>query len=560
MNAMSLKKKLPAAFLAIALLTAIACITSINYIGIIYDSGIEVGVKLGPLGDAAMEIKLSATRAHLIFEEIVGGDMDAESDIQVVWDLLDETMFYANAILNGAENQEGKFYPSDDVVVREKIKEVIGLVKSYKDSAHARYAQRKSLNDQSQIEDQFDRDFERFVAVADEAEEVIHDDMDRGTIRLEEAAKQARRVLIFLSIFAIAAALVIGLFISKSLLGAIDKCLDRTRSITQGDLQSTIDMATVPGDEIGSLAKSLNEMSGTLSGLISEIRSNSSTLSQESSKLGELSRFFATGAKEVAGQSEGVATATEAMSSNINSISAAMEQTSTNVELVANATSQMTITVDEISENSGQARDITEDAVKKSKEASRKIEALGEAAREIGKVTETITEISEQTNLLALNATIEAARAGEAGKGFAVVANEIKELAKQTADATQDIKAKISNVQGNTEGAITIIEDVSNVINTVYDIISSMALVIEEQSHTTQEIGRNVEQMSTGIQEVNENTAQSSLVAEDIAKEISSVNQRVKQFNESSANISTSSIALGELAENLNDLSSRFRV
>lgn len=156
----------------------------------------------------------------------------------------------------------------------------------------------------------------------------------------------------------------------------------------------------------------------------------------------------------------------------------------------------MTTTINEIAQNTEKANTITGEAVSEAKGASDNVDELGSAAQEISKVTETVTEISEQTNLLALNATIEAARAGDAGKGFAVVANEIKELARQTAEATQDIKRRIEGIQDSTSGTVTKIQQISKVINDVNDIVSTIASSVEEQSVTTKEIATNVAQAS----------------------------------------------------------------
>jgi methyl-accepting chemotaxis protein len=190
----------------------------------------------------------------------------------------------------------------------------------------------------------------------------------------------------------------------------------------------------------------------------------------------------------MSGRSNSVAGAAEAMSATMNSVAAASEQTATNVNMVASATEEMTATVQEIAHNSEKARTITESAVTQAGSASQKVGELGRAANEISNVTEVITEISEQTNLLALNATIEAARAGEAGKGFAVVANEIKELAKQTAQATQEIKAKIEGIQGSTAGTVNQIEQITGVINEVNEIVGTIATAVEEQAATSREI------------------------------------------------------------------------
>jgi methyl-accepting chemotaxis protein len=162
-----------------------------------------------------------------------------------------------------------------------------------------------------------------------------------------------------------------------------------------------------------------------------------------------------------------VASAAEEMSVNMDSVAAAMEQASTNVEIVANGTTDMSRNIEKVAQNSNDTREITNKAVGKALQTSKRVSELGRAAEAINKVTDTINGISSQTNLLALNATIEAARAGEAGKGFAVVANEIKELAGQTARATQDIAKNIEEIQGQIGGAVTEIQDITQIINQI---------------------------------------------------------------------------------------------
>ena len=179
------------------------------------------------------------------------------------------------------------------------------------------------------------------------------------------------------------------------------------------------------------------------------------------------------------------------MSVSLAQVATTAEQASNNVTVVAAATEEMSATVQEIAHNSEKARTITAQAVSQAAGANQTVDQLGQAALgEIGKIPETITEISEQTNLLALNATIEAARAGEAGKGFAVVAGEIKDLAQQTAKATEEIRQKIHMIQQSIGGTVAEIGQVSGVIQEVMDIVASTAAAVEEQATTTREDGR----------------------------------------------------------------------
>lgn len=362
----------------------------------------------------------------------------------------------------------------------------------------------------------------------------------------------------FLIILLLAAALWITT--NRLIIKPITKVADRLKDIAQGEGNLTLRLAVTSDDEVGELSKWFNVFIEKLLAIIKEISGNAETLTTSSSDLSTLSGNMSDSADNMSSKSNTVATAAEEMSTNIGSIAAAMEQASTNMGLVATAAEQMTATINEIARNSESARSITGAAVSKANDATKKIDELGQGAQEIGKVTETITEISEQTNLLALNATIEAARAGEAGKGFAVVANEIKELARQTAEATHDIKERINNIQSSTSGAVTQVEGISKVINDVNEIVSTIAIAVEEQSVTTKEIAGNVSQASGGIQEVSENIAQLSTVAVEIAKDISDVNQASNDISNSSSHVDMRSQELSNLAAQLKNMVGRFKV
>jgi len=219
----------------------------------------------------------------------------------------------------------------------------------------------------------------------------------------------------------------------------------------------------------------------------------------------------------------------------------------------------MTATIAEIAGNSEKARSITGEANRQAEGMGVLMKELGRAAQEIGKVTETITTISSQTNLLALNATIEAARAGTAGKGFAVVAGEIKELAQQTARATEDIKAKITDIQTSTSGAVEDIQRISAVIRDVSDIVSTIATAIEEQSVVTRDIAGNLAQASVGVQDASHRVSQGSLVSQSIAKEIAGVDHATNEIATGVEQVKASAADLSRLAEHLNQTVQTFR-
>jgi methyl-accepting chemotaxis protein len=326
----------------------------------------------------------------------------------------------------------------------------------------------------------------------------------------------------------------------------------------EGDLRKRI--ANDAKDEVGELSQWFNTFMDKLQGLIKEISGNAASLNESSAGLSAIASQMAAGAETMTGRTNTVAAAAEEMSANMTGVAAASEQAATNVNIVAAATEEMTATVKEIAQNSEKGRAITASAVSQAGSASGKINELGRAAKEISKVTEVITEISEQTNLLALNATIEAARAGEAGKGFAVVANEIKELARQTAQATGEIKTRIDGIQSSTAETVTQIEQITSVINEVNEIVATIATAVEEQAATSQEIAGNVTQASQGIQEVNQNVGQSSSVATTISGDIAGVNQSVQEISTAGGQVNVNAEDLARLAQNLQQLVGRFKI
>ncbi len=335
------------------------------------------------------------------------------------------------------------------------------------------------------------------------------------------------------------------------------------RCLTSGEFKSCIQCpvgTSVLHDELDKMAAWINTFVTRVARIIEDIAKDSEMLNNSSADLSSLSAQMSGGAENMAGKSHTVAAAAEEMSSNMNSVAAAMEEAATNVGMVATATEEMTSTINEIAQNSEKASNITGEAVIQTQSASNKVDELGSAAHEIGKVVETITEISEQVNLLALNATIEAARAGEAGRGFAVVANEIKDLAKQTAEATLEIKGKIGAIQGSTDATVSEIDQISKIINDVNEIVSTIATAVEEQSVTTKEIAGNVAQASQGIQEVNQNVAQSSTVSAEIASDIGGVNQSADEMSNSSAQVNLSAEELTKMGAKLNKMVGKFKI
>lgn len=372
------------------------------------------------------------------------------------------------------------------------------------------------------------------------------------------SADSIRSFALVAGLFTFIAGVMIAYLITRSITGPVQKIVDYIDKVAKRDFTSTLIIDQK--DEVGKMSMALSNTVSELGGMIKDIITGVNTLSSSSTELAAISTQLSSTSASASERANNVASASEEMSVNMSSVSAAMEQSASNVGMVATAVEEMSTTVREIAENASKAKTISENAVVQSQESARKVTELGAAANKIGKITEVITEISEQTNLLALNATIEAARAGEAGKGFAVVANEIKELAKQTAAATVDIKVQIEGMQGTTNSTISDIKTISEVINEINYFITTIATAVEQQSAATLEISENVSQAAAGIIEVNENVAQSSIAIQDVNRDISEINNGSNEINNSSQNINQSANELSKLAEQLNGLVSRFKV
>ena len=376
----------------------------------------------------------------------------------------------------------------------------------------------------------------------------------------ESAYLEARWMLGIGALVALGLATFLGIVITRGIVSPVKDCVAFTGLLAQGDFSKDVSEANRQrGDEMGDLMRAFHTMSGNTRKLLREVTGGVQTLASSATELSAVSTQTATGVKSMSDKTSTVAAAAEEASANTTSVAAGMEQAATNLSSVASATEEMSATVGEIAANSEKARVISEQASAQAQTISILMQKLGQAAQDIGKVTETITDISSQTNLLALNATIEAARAGAAGKGFAVVANEIKELARQTATATEDIKAKIGGVQSTTGSAITDIEKISAVIKEVGAIVSSIAAAIEEQATVTKDVAGNIAQASSGVKDSTERVAQTATVSKSIAHDINDISAAVGDIRQGGEQVEASAAELSKLAERLKATVGQFK-
>jgi methyl-accepting chemotaxis protein len=281
-------------------------------------------------------------------------------------------------------------------------------------------------------------------------------------------------------------------------------------------------------DHSGSFRLIAETMNGVLEMLASPLQTvaqNSQTLASSAEELSAVSQQMAGNAEETAMQA--------------NVVSAASDEVSQNVGTVASGAEQMQASIREIAKNANEAARVAKNAVSVASQTNVTISKLGESSTEIGNVIKVITSIAQQTNLLALNATIEAARAGEAGKGFAVVANEVKELAKQTAKATEEIGQKIEAIQGDTKGAVKAIAEISGIINQINDISNSIASAVEEQTVTTNEISRSVAEAAKGTGDIAKNILGVAVAAKNTTQGASDTQKAAQELSRMAASLQT---------------------
>jgi methyl-accepting chemotaxis protein len=364
----------------------------------------------------------------------------------------------------------------------------------------------------------------------DEVVKLSQADVDK--IKQDAASVISARtaVLFAIGIAVVVIVTVFGFLIARGILTPLARTMEVLQFLAQGDLTRHLEIDSQ--DEIGTMATSLNQ---AIESMHSTVASISGTAEQ-----------VASASEELSATSQQITANSEETSTQAQVVSSASEQVNKNLQTVATGSEEMSASIKEIAKNSHESAKVATGAVKVAEETNQIVGKLGDSSIEIGQVIKVITSIAQQTNLLALNATIEAARAGEAGKGFAVVANEVKELAKQTAKATEDISRKIEAIQGDTKNAVGAISQISEVIKQVNDISNTIATAVEEQNATTNEMARNVTEAAKGSGEITQN--------------IGGVAEAAKNTAQGANDSAKAAHSLAEMSTKLRELVSQFKI
>jgi len=363
-----------------------------------------------------------------------------------------------------------------------------------------------------------------------EANNLLEEHVKEETESAQRTIQRSLSVLLALAVILGVMVITLSMLIARGILVPLTRTMNVLGAVADGDLQQTVEVDS--SDEIGRMGAALNRAIESVASTIRAVAETAEQVAASSEELSATSLHITANAEETSAQA--------------NAVSAAGEQVSTNVGVVATGSEEMLTSIREIAKSSSEAARIAKGAVDMAGTTNNTIGKLGDSSMEIGKVIKVITAIAQQTNLLALNATIEAARAGEAGKGFAVVANEVKELAKETAKATEDISRRIEAIQGDTKGAVDAIAHITTVIGQVNDISNTIASAVEEQTATTNEMVRNVAEAAKGTGEISRN--------------ITGVAEAARGTSSGASETHTAAGQLAKMAANMQSSLSRFRL
>jgi methyl-accepting chemotaxis protein len=370
---------------------------------------------------------------------------------------------------------------------------------------------------------------DKVVADLAELDEAETADAAENSTGAQSTYSSSRTLVVTILVVGVLLALALGVFVSRKIVRSLAKVRTVCDALAVNDLSRSSLLTS--RDEPGQMGQALDSAIANLRETVNTIEESAASLSGASEQMTGTADQIAASAQEAANQAQAVSAAAEQISRSVDTVSAGSEE--------------MGASIREISQNASEAARVAAEAVSVTATTSATMSKLGESSVEIGNVIKVITSIAEQTNLLALNATIEAARAGDAGKGFAVVASEVKDLAQETARATEDISRRVETIQADTTGAVEAIEQISLVISRISDFQTTIASAVEEQTATTAEMSRSVAEAASGTNE--------------IAQSITGVASAAGATSQGVAETQQATLELSRMSQQLNTLVGSFR-
>jgi len=405
------------------------------------------------------------------------------------------------------------------------IKQQLPLLRAIQEAAmsHAAGSERDAvLNAGNEFTDKASTSADAIKATVSAMEEAFTGLLEKNKEEIRASNRSLNLTMAVTTFVALGIGIFVAIFLSRAIAGATQSVLVQAEAIAAGDLTRD-DLKVRSRDELGDLTAAINKMSTSLKRMILAITENAMHVASASEELNSTSQQITANSEETSAQADVVSKAAQTVSQNL--------------QTVATGAEEMGASIKEIAKNATEAARVATAAVKVAETTTATVSKLGDSSTEIGQVIKVITSIAQQTNLLALNATIEAARAGEAGKGFAVVANEVKELAKETAKATEDISRKIEAIQTDTKAAVDAIASISGVINQINDISGTIATAVEEQNATTNEMSRNVSEAANGSNEITSNVAGVAEAAQSTSHGATETQKASQQLLETAAEL-----------------------
>jgi methyl-accepting chemotaxis protein len=369
------------------------------------------------------------------------------------------------------------------------------------------------------------------------------------------------KIFIWLAgIIAILSVIIVGIVLSNRIIMPLNRSVTMLKELasSSGDLTKRLTVTTK--DEVGETARWFNIFVDKIQKIINQIAGNTAMLTSSSKALSETAVHLSNGTGEMTNNVNAVAGLTEKAVANVENISAAAEVMSRNITTVATAIEEMSASLNGVASNSQKEFLIATDANAQTKSAQELMDHLSVSAKQIGKVVDAIKDIADTTNLLSLNAAIEAASAGEAGKGFAVVAVEVKELSKQTAKATDDIRLQVEQIQKNTANAAAAIGKISTIIEEITKTSKLVAAAVAEQSATINDIAKSVGSSSMEATNIARNVSESAKGLSEISSNIQGVNNGTRRTAEGVNQLRASSEQLTNLASDLNSIVNLFKL